>query len=109
MMLRGPLERIVETLLPHEVLHTILASHYQGAVPRWADEGAALSVEPEAEQLRLWAQAGRRLLRGPRKSLGDLFTCEQYPTDREEMVAFYAQGAVTEFLRRPAKQDSCRL
>jgi hypothetical protein len=99
MVLRGPVERIVETLLPHEVLHTVLASHYQRAVPRWADEGAALSVEAEADQARLWAQEGPQLLRGERLSLADLFASENYPEDRGELRAFYVQGAaVTKFL-----------
>jgi hypothetical protein len=99
MVLRGPVDRIVETLLPHEVLHTILASHYRQAVPRWADEGAALSVEAKADQDRLWAHEGTQLLRGPRRPLVELFASEQYPDDRNELRAFYAQGAaVTEFL-----------
>lgn len=99
MVLNGPLERIMETLLPHEVLHTILASHFRDAVPRWADEGAALSVEAEADRRRLWAQAGPQLLRGTHLPLSRLFAREQYPTDRDELRAFYVQGAaVTEFL-----------
>jgi hypothetical protein len=99
MVLNGPVERILETLLPHEILHTILASHFKDAVPRWADEGAALSVEAEADRRRLWAQEGPRLLRGPWQPLQQMFDAESYPEDRGDLRAFYAQGAVlTEFL-----------
>jgi hypothetical protein len=99
MVLNGPLERIVETLLPHEVLHTILASHFRNAVPRWADEGAALSVEAEADRRRLWAQEGPRLTKGPWQPLQEMFMTDTYPADRGNLRAFYAQGAVvTEFL-----------
>jgi hypothetical protein len=99
MVLNGPLERIIETLLPHEVLHTILASHFKDAIPRWADEGAALSVEAEADRRRLWAQEGPRLMRGAWQPLTQLFAAENYPEDRDRLRAFYAQGAaVTEFL-----------
>lgn len=106
MELRGPPERILETLLPHEVLHTVLASHFRRAVPRWADEGAALSVEPEVERGRLWAQEGPQLLRGPRRSLAELFDCDEYPANRDDLRAFYAQGAsVTEFLLLGGKAE----
>ncbi len=99
MVLNGPVERIVETLLPHEVLHTILASHFRNAVPRWADEGAALSVEAEADRHRLWAQEGARLTKGPWQPLQEMFNTDTYPEDRGNLRAFYAQGAVvTEFL-----------
>lgn len=109
MELRGPPERILETLLPHEVLHAVLASHFRRAVPRWADEGAALSVEPEVERSRLWAQEGPQLLRGRRHSLAVLFDCEQYPASRDDLRAFYAQGAsVTEFLLLGGKSQFVR-
>jgi hypothetical protein len=99
MDLRGPLERIMETLLPHEVLHTILASHFRGTVPRWADEGAALSVEAESDRRRLWALAGRQIVNGPRQPLHVLFDTEQYPSERDALRGFYVHGAlVTEFL-----------
>ncbi|MBL8849920.1 MAG: hypothetical protein JNG89_09555 [Planctomycetaceae bacterium] len=106
MELRGPPERIVETLLPHEVLHTVLATHFRCAVPRWADEGAALSVEPEVEQARLWAMEGPQLLCGPRQPLSDLFACDEYPTGMENLRAFYVHGAsITQFLLLAGKAE----
>jgi hypothetical protein len=102
--LRGPLDRMLETLVPHEVLHTVLASHFRDAVPRWADEGAALSVEAPHEQDRLWKLLGGGLLHEPRRSLSELFAIDTYPEDTSELRAFYLQGAaVTQFLLTAGK------
>src|SRR5581483_441762 len=40
MNLEGPLERLLEVDLPHEMTHVILAHHFGTPIPRWADEGA---------------------------------------------------------------------
>lgn len=100
----GPLDRILETLVPHEVLHTVLATHFRDAVPRWADEGAAMSVEAPHEQDRLWKLLGGRLLQQPRRSLAELFAIDVYPENSAELREFYVQGAaVTQFLLTAGK------
>jgi hypothetical protein len=102
--LRGPLDRILETLVPHEVLHTVLATHFRDAVPRWADEGAALSVEAPHEQDRLWKMLGAGLLQRPRLPLSELFAIDVYPGNSDELRAFYVHGAaVTQFLLTAGK------
>jgi len=102
--LRGPVDRILETLVPHEVLHTVLATHFRDAVPRWADEGAALSVEAPHEQDRLWKLLGGTLLNQPRRSLAELFAIDVYPQNALELREFYVQGAaVTQFLLTAGK------
>jgi hypothetical protein len=102
--LRGPVDRILETLVPHEVLHTVLATHFRDAVPRWADEGAAMSVEAPHEQDRLWKLLGGGLLNQPRRSLAELFTIDVYPQNSAELREFYVQGAaVTQFLLTAGK------
>jgi hypothetical protein len=102
--LRGPLDRILETLVPHEILHTVLASHFRDAVPRWADEGAAMSVEAPHEQDRLWKLLGGALLQQPRRSLAELFALDVYPEKSAELREFYVQGAaVTQFLLTAGK------
>ena len=40
MSVQGSLERILDSVLPHEVNHTIFASYFRRPLPRWADEGA---------------------------------------------------------------------
>src|SRR5690606_2669135 len=52
MYIQGTEERILDSVLPHEVLHTIFASHFRRPLPRWADEGAASSVEHTTEKAR---------------------------------------------------------
>ena len=40
MSIQGSRERILDSVLPHEVTHTIFATHFGRPLPRWADEGA---------------------------------------------------------------------
>src|SRR6188768_3144585 len=49
MNIRGSRERILDYVLPHEVTHTIFASHFRQPLPRWADEGACTTVEHVSE------------------------------------------------------------
>src|SRR5258708_7520884 len=48
----GTIERILINQLPHEVAHTVLAAHFHGPIPRWADEGIAILSESESERKR---------------------------------------------------------
>ena len=50
MKIRGPYERILDSVLPHEITHTIFATHFGEPLPRWADEGACTMVEHELEK-----------------------------------------------------------
>ena len=45
MTIQGSEERILDSVLPHEITHTIFASHFRRPLPRWADEGACTTVE----------------------------------------------------------------
>jgi hypothetical protein len=99
MDLRGDPQRILDVLLTHEVVHTVLASHFQCAIPRWADEGAALSAEDVREQNRLWKLEAPRLAAGDHLPLRVLFDAREYPENRDEIRRFYVQGgSLTEFL-----------
>ena len=96
MIVQGPADRILVSVLPHEVTHTILASYFRAPVPRWADEGAATLAEDEPEQTRQ-VNLGRQLLQSRRAiPLRSLFVMTEYPRD---VIALYAQGhCVTRFL-----------
>ena len=37
--------RILDSVLPHEITHTIFATHFGQPLPRWADEGACTTVD----------------------------------------------------------------
>ena len=49
MKIQGPLERLINSVLPHEVTHTVFAYYFRCPVPRWADEGGAVLSEDDIE------------------------------------------------------------
>ena len=51
MRVRGTLERVLDSVVPHEVCHTIFASKFRRPLPRWADEGAATLVEQDRKSV----------------------------------------------------------
>lgn len=105
MTLRGPVERIVASLLPHEIAHTVLASHFRRAIPRWADEGVALMAEDELDRRRVRAMADSILESDDRLALHTFLEIDEYPADRRRMRVLYAQSAsFTEFLVMAGKR-----
>ncbi len=92
MIVQGTRERILDSVLPHEISHTIFATYFgklNKYVPRWADEGAATTVEHEAEKkkhrhyLKEFLQHGRGL------AFNQMFELKDYPKD---ILPLYAQG-----------------
>jgi hypothetical protein len=49
MSVQGSAERILDSVLPHEITHTVFATHFGRPLPRWADEGASTTVEHVVE------------------------------------------------------------
>jgi hypothetical protein len=97
MEIEGTLERLIASVLPHEVTHTVLAYHFRQPVPRWADEGGSVLSEDEVERQR-HDQLVRQILNTPGRAipLKRLFTLTQYPRD---VMVLYAEGySVTNFL-----------
>ena len=99
MRVQGSLERVLDSVIPHEVNHTIFASHFRRPLPRWADEGAATLFEHDSErnrQLRLLRQVQGR---GRRYTLRQLLTMMEYPEDMQRVLTLYAQGySLVDFL-----------
>ena len=92
MTLQGPDDEVLESILPHELTHAILACRFRRPVPRWADEGAAVLAESPAERRRQ-RQAVRRLIETGRQiPLEKLLAMSEYPTERRGMLSLYAQG-----------------
>ena len=92
MNVQGTMERILDSVLPHEVSHTIFACYFARPLPRWADEGAATLVEHEAErrrQTRLLSQVIRTRRRIP---LAELLGMTEYPRDMNDVLTLYAEG-----------------
>lgn len=100
MYVQGSLERILDSVLPHEVNHTIFACHYRKPLPRWADEGAATLFEHRSEQLKQ-LHLLNQVIRGGRDfiSLRNLLTMKEYPKGYRPMLILYAEGyALADFL-----------
>lgn len=99
MEVQGSLERILDSVIPHEVNHTILACYFRRKVPRWADEGAATVVEHVSEKSRSFDLAEKLVNQGRRIPLRVLLSMTQYPRDNDQVLAMYAQGySLVEFL-----------
>ncbi len=92
MVLCGSPERILDSVLPHEMTHTVLATHFAASgkpVPRWADEGACTTVEHASERNKHDAMLVRFLSEGRGIPFKMLFAMRDYPPD---MMPLYAQG-----------------
>lgn len=89
MEVQGSRERILDSVLPHEVTHTIFATHFGCPLPRWADEGACTTVEHSSERLK----QEKWLLRFLRSERGipfnHMFAMKEYPGD---IIPLYSQG-----------------
>jgi hypothetical protein len=89
MNIQGSHQRLLDSVLPHEILHTILASHFRRPLPRWADEGAASSVEHLSERAKHHRMLQKFLRTGHGIAFNRMFTMKQYPND---IMPLYAQG-----------------
>ena len=92
MSVSGTTERIIDSVLPHEITHTVMASYFAALgkpVPRWADEGACTTVEHQTERSKHDVMLVRYLSEGRGIPFAVLFTLKDYPPD---MMPLYAQG-----------------
>lgn len=71
----GPYSVILDSVLPHEIAHAVLADHFRGPIPRWADEGTASLVESDRECRKRHERA--RIVAN-RVSLRKLFAAQSY-------------------------------
>ena len=89
MKIFGDVKQLLESVLPHEITHTVLAHHFGRPVPRWADEGGSVLSENDVERLdhdkkcREFLNANRGI------PLKHLFPMKDYPKDT---IVLYAQG-----------------
>jgi hypothetical protein len=96
MEIRGDAKQLLNSVLPHEVTHTVLAHHFGRAVPRWADEGGSVLSENEEERFSHDIRCRELLNAGRGIVLRTLFRMADYPRD---MIVLYAQGySITAFL-----------
>ena len=99
MHVQGSVERILDSVIPHEVSHTILACHFRRPVPRWADEGAASLIEHDSERHKQQQLVNQLIHTGRRIPLRILLDMTEYPTDMQQVLALYAEGySLTQYL-----------
>ena len=97
MHIEGSLDRLLASVLPHEVTHTVFACYFRQPVPRWADEGGSVLSEDDIERNR-HDQLVRQILNTPGRAipLRRLFAMTKYPPD---VMVLYAEGySVSNFL-----------
>jgi hypothetical protein len=92
MQIQGSLERILDSVLPHEVNHTIFACHFRRPLPRWADEGAATIVEHESEKRRQRLLNRQVMGTNKRIPLRRLLSMTEYPEEMQQVLTLYAEG-----------------
>ena len=89
MTIQGSEERILDSVLPHEITHTIFASYFRQPLPRWADEGACTTVEHPVERARQHRMLIEFLTTGRGIAFPDMFAMREYPAD---VLPLYSQG-----------------
>jgi hypothetical protein len=96
MTIQGSPQRILDSVVPHEITHMIYASHFRQPLPRWADEGGATSVEHVSEKNKHWVMLNQFLRTGRGIAFNQMFAMTDYPSD---IMPLYAQGySLAEFL-----------
>lgn len=99
MQVQGSLERILDSVIPHEVNHTIFASYFRRPLPRWADEGAATLFEHDSEQARQVHLLDQVVRTSRRIPLKQLLAIREYPEDMQDVLTLYAEGySLAEYL-----------
>ncbi len=92
MNIQGSRERLLDSVLPHEITHTIFASHFRQPLPRWADEGACTTVEHRSEIAKQERNLIQFLKNGRGIPFKQMFAMKEYPSD---VMPLYAQGHST--------------
>lgn len=103
MQINGPLERLLNSVLPHEVTHTVFAYHFKQPVPRWADEGGSVLSEDNIERDKHNKIVRQILNSGQQIPMRTLFGLREYP---RKVICLYAQGySISDYLvKRSNKQ-----
>ena len=89
MTIRGQATKLLDSALPHEVMHMLMATHIGQPIIRWADEGAAINVEPLDEHIKTQRMLVGFLSTGRGIGFDRMFAMRDYPRD---ILPLYAQG-----------------
>jgi hypothetical protein len=91
MEIEGEYTKMLHSVLPHEVTHTVFAHHFRYPVPRWADEGGSVLSENDSERQHHDKLIRTYLNSGGGIQLRRLFTLKEYGEIPDVMV-LYAEG-----------------
>jgi hypothetical protein len=89
MSIQGSRERVLDSVLPHEITHTIFATHFGRPLPRWADEGACTVVEHVSERTKQEKMLYEFLTTNRGIPFNKMFVMKDYPQD---VLPLYSQG-----------------
>jgi hypothetical protein len=89
MHIQGSEERVLDSVLPHEVTHTVFASYFRQPLPRWADEGACTTVEHISERSKQQVMLVNFLRSDHGIAFDKLFAMKEYPHD---VLPLYSEG-----------------
>lgn len=89
MTIQGSYERLLDSVLPHEITHMIFATHFGRPLPRWADEGAATTVEHTSEKTKQHHLLINFLTTGRGIAFNQMYAMQEYPDD---ILPLYSQG-----------------
>ena len=96
MSIQGSEQRVLDSVMPHEITHMIFASRFRQPLPRWADEGGATTVENIAERNKYQRMLDQFLRTGRGIAFSKMFAMTEYPSD---VMPLYAQGySLAEYL-----------
>ena len=99
MKVAGGEQQILDSVLPHEVNHTIFACYFRRPLPRWADEGAASLIENESERMRLRKIHDQVMNTSRKIPLKSLLEMKNYPQEKQQVLTLYAEGhSLADFL-----------
>src|SRR4051812_37434970 len=89
MNIQGSRERVLDSVLPHEITHTIFATHFGRPLPRWADEGGSTTVEHNSEKAKQDKFLVEFLTTNRGIPFNHMFQMKDYPKD---ILPLYSQG-----------------
>jgi hypothetical protein len=89
MTIQGSYERLLDSVLPHEITHMVFATHFGRPLPRWADEGACTTVEHTSEKAKQHHLLINFLTTGRGIAFNQMFAMQEYPDD---ILPLYSQG-----------------
>jgi len=92
MEISGPLNRLLASVLPHEITHTVFAHYFRCPVPRWADEGGSVLSEDDVERDRHDKLTRNILNSNQQFQVRRLFDLREYPREMSKVMCLYAQG-----------------